>query len=115
MSEQNVGGEIRIDNMKVTPLSTGEVTVLMGHDLDIAREFCDAFFTLESEKALLSEDQKELKADYKEKLDMPLMNKIVALVKAQVKLDQVANKASPETIAALSNVVLEKMNKILGD
>ncbi len=98
--------------MTVTDISKEEFDkVASGVDVEATKEFVERLFSVEQEIATLRDDQKALKAEFKEKLNTKLINNLIRLVKAEVMVTR--TNTSPETIEELKEVILDKINKIV--
>ena len=77
-------------------------------DPEVAKEFIQRFFSIQQEIKTLQEDKKELKEEFKTKVDMKLVANVIRLIKAQLKLT-----ASPETVEELSDIIKDKINMVV--
>jgi len=69
-------------------------------------DFVDRLFNIESEIKLLREDKKQLIKDLKDEVDVKLVLKVIALVKAKLRLGQ-------KEVKEIENIVTNKINKIM--
>jgi uncharacterized protein (UPF0335 family) len=81
-------------------------------DPDVTKEFIDRLFTIEREVKVLQEDKKQLKEEFKDKINQKLIAKIVRLVKLKVSLEE--EGASPDTLSEVEELVLDKISMIVG-
>lgn len=78
-------------------------------DPEVAKEFISRYFSVEREIKVLREDKKELKSEFKEKLDIKLISNMIRYIKAQLRLN-----VSDETKEELETLILDKINMIEG-
>lgn len=78
------------------------------YDEEVVKEYIERLFTIEQEVRTLRLDKKELKEEFKSKVDMKLVSSVIRLVKSQFKLT-----ASEETVQDLVNLVKEKINMVI--
>lgn len=81
------------------------------YDAEVIKEFVKRFFAIQHEIGVLREDTKELKEEFKDKINQKLLNKIIRLVKIKVALED--ENASPETIEEIEALVLDKVNQVI--
>lgn len=81
------------------------------YDEESVKDFVKRYFELEREKKILMMDQKELKQEFKDKIDQKLLSKVIKLVKTKVQLEEEA--ASPDTVEEMENIVRDKINMVL--
>jgi hypothetical protein len=79
-----------------------------GHDLEKVKEYVERLFNLEQEMIELRDQRKDLKEEYKKKVDLKLVGAIVRLVKAKLSIE-----SSSETAEEIEEVVTDKINKIM--
>jgi uncharacterized protein (UPF0335 family) len=77
-------------------------------DPEEVKKYVVRLFTLDQEVRGLRESKKDLKDEFKGKVDMKLVSNIIRLVKAQLKLT-----VSPETVEQLENIVKDNIGKVL--
>lgn len=82
------------------------------YDADEVRAFIERFFNIEHEIVVLREDKKELKAEFKDKIDQKLVDRVIQLVKKKVKLE-IDTNASEQTIDEIEDVVRNHINKVM--
>jgi uncharacterized protein (UPF0335 family) len=56
---------------------------------ETAKEFLERWIALENELDLLKEDKKQLKAEYKDKLDLKTMQAAIRIAKIKAKVDHI--------------------------
>lgn len=78
------------------------------YDEETVKEFVRRFFTLEQEIRTLRLDKKDLKDEFKDKVDLKLVASVIRLVKAQIKLT-----ASPETVQDLEALIRDKIGMLV--
>lgn len=79
-------------------------------DPEVAKEYIERFFTVVREVKVLQDDKKQLKEEFKDKLDLKLVGAVIRLVKASLKVN-----ASDETKQDLEDLILDKINMVVGD
>jgi phage protein D len=82
-----------------------------GFDPAVAKEFLERYFTTAQEAKALQRDLKDLREEYKNKLNMKLITRIVKLVKAKLDVDK--SQASIDTIQVLEDLVRDQIGKIV--
>jgi uncharacterized protein (UPF0335 family) len=80
----------------------------VSYDTTDMKIFVERFFTLEQEKKGIQDAKKDLRAEYKEKVDMKLVSTVIKMVKAELELT-----ASAETVEEVTNLIKDKINMIL--
>ena len=83
----------------------------VAYDAIAVQEYIKRRFEIERELSILREDKKELNKEFKEKIDGPLISKIIRLVKLKVQMEELA--ASPDTIEEVSEMIKEKVNMVM--
>ena len=83
----------------------------VAYDAVAVQEYIKRRFEIERELSVLREDKKELNKEFKEKIDGPLISKIIRLVKLKVQMEELA--ASPDTIEEVSEMIKEKVNMVM--
>lgn len=83
----------------------------ISYDPESVKEFIEKLFNIEKELLVLRDDIKQLKDEYKGKLNQKLVSKIIRLVKLKVSLSE--ENASEQTIEEIENVVKDKVNMVL--
>jgi len=83
----------------------------IAYDPEAVDEFIKRLFTIENEINTLREDKKELKDEFKSKVNAKLIGQIVRLVKLQIDLNSAM--ASPETIDEIAEKVRDKVGMVL--
>jgi uncharacterized protein (UPF0335 family) len=78
-------------------------------DADVVKEFITRLFAIEKEMKVLQEDKKELKEEFKGKIDNKQIANAIKLVKAQIALSQ----TSPETTEELTEIIKDKIGDII--
>jgi len=74
-------------------------------------EFAKRLFAIRREKKILQEDEKELKAEFKEHVPVKLVNKIIRVVK--LKIDMQYEAASEETIEEIEDIIADSIGAII--
>lgn len=75
------------------------------YDPLIAKEFVKKFFQIQNEKKMLSEDEKALKEEYKGKVPVALVKKVMQYVKIKKQLEYEA--ASEDTIDSIEDIITD--------
>ena len=83
----------------------------IAYDPDAVKEFVSRYFEIEREVKVLQGDKKELKEEFKDKINQKLISKIIRLVKVKVALEE--ENASPETVSEVEDVVLDKISMVV--
>lgn len=84
----------------------------IAYDADAVKSFITRLFEVEREILVLREDKKQLKEEFKDKIDFKLIGRIIQLVKAQVKLALESN-TSEQTIEEIGDMVKDNLNKVM--
>ena len=84
----------------------------IAYDAEAVEQFVKRLFMLEQEITSLRESKKELKEEYKSKVNPKLVGQIIRLVKLQVDLS--GQMASPETIQEIADMVKDKIGMVRG-
>ena len=72
------------------------------------KEYIQRLFTIEQEMQTLRDDKRYLKDELKNKVDIPLVNKIISLVKSDIKIS-----ASPDTKEEVKGLVRDKIGMVV--
>lgn len=81
------------------------------YDPEVVKEFIDRLFTIEREMKVLSEDRKELKQEFKDKINHKVLGKVIRLVKAKVAVE--TEEVSPDTVEEIETFVRDKVSMVL--
>jgi hypothetical protein len=77
-------------------------------DPEVVKEYITRLFTIIQEIRGLQESKKDLNDEFKDKVNMKLVNNVIRLLKAQLKMT-----ASPETVEELSDIIKDKINMVI--
>lgn len=89
----------------------GRPRKVISYDVEVVKEYVERLFNIEAEIKELQLRKKDLNDEFKDKIQSQLISRIIRLVKAQVALANV--DVSDETKSEISDVVTDKINKIL--
>lgn len=78
------------------------------YDEEVVKEYITRLFNIEKELRVLRLDKKDLRDEFKGKIDFKLLSGVVRLVKAKLKLS-----ASEETIQEISDIVKDKIGSLV--
>jgi hypothetical protein len=81
------------------------------YDAEEVENFVKRLFSIEKEIITLREDKKQLKEEFKSKINNKLISKVVRLVKIELALEQ--ENASEQTVEEISNIVKDKINMVV--
>lgn len=84
----------------------------VAYDSESTKDFISRLFEIQREIKVLQEDVKELKEEFKNKIDQKLVSGIVRLVKAKVAVEN--QQVSPDTIQEVEDLVRDKINIVVG-
>ena len=82
-----------------------------GYDPTVAKEFIERLFQLEQEIKLLQNDRKDLKDEFKKRLNTKLVGKLIRLVKAKISINDEA--VSPQTVDELENLIKDHIGVVI--
>jgi predicted transcriptional regulator len=80
----------------------------VAYDPEQVKDFIKRFFEIQREINVLKEDIKQLKEEFKDKIDHKLIGKVIRLVKAKLALS--VEEASPNTVEEVEELVTDKIN-----
>lgn len=83
----------------------------IAYDEKAVKEFILRYFEIEREKKVLQQDSKDLKEEFKKKIDATLIANVIKSVKAQIKLELM--EVSSDTISEIEEFVKEKIAMVL--
>lgn len=83
----------------------------VAYDPEAVKEFVERYFSVEREIKVLQEDKKQLKEEFKDKINHKLLAKVIRLVKAKVALEQ--ENSSPDTVEEIEDLVKDKVNMVV--
>lgn len=80
-------------------------------DPEAVKEYVEKHFAIEREIKVLREDKGQLKENYKDKVDMKIVDSIVQLVKKELKLKEF--NCSDETKNEIAEIIKDKINMVV--
>jgi SpoVK/Ycf46/Vps4 family AAA+-type ATPase len=84
----------------------------IAYDPEAIKDFVKRYFELEKEVLVLREDKKELKENFKDKINHKLLGKVIRLVKDKIALEQ--EEVSESTVEDIEDIVRDKVNMVVG-
>jgi len=85
----------------------------VAYDPEATKEFVKRLFEILREMHVLREDVKQLKEEFKDKINQKLISKVIRLVKAKVALS--VEETSEQTVTEIEELVSDKINMVIGD
>ena len=83
----------------------------IAYDPDVVAEFIKRFFEIQREINVLKEDVKQLKEEFKDKINQKLIAKVIRLVKAKLAVS--AEEVSPDTVDELESIISDKVGMVM--
>ncbi len=77
-------------------------------DADEVTKYLTRYFNIEGELATLREDKKELKAEFRGRVDIKLVTHLIAVIKREAKLT-----ASEDTKEDIRNLIKDKIGSLI--
>lgn len=80
----------------------------IAYDKEEYTKYLERYFNIEMELTTLREDKKELKAEFKGRVDVKLVTHLIAVIKREAKLN-----ASESTKEDISNIIKDKIGSLI--